>query len=44
LNGKKDEFLVEFIVDKRAARDLVPVFARNGAAKITVTGIDMLCE
>jgi ATP phosphoribosyltransferase len=43
-NGKKDEFLLELIVDKRAARDLVPVFARNGAAKITVTGLDMLCE
>lgn len=43
-NGRKEELLFELIVDKRAARDLVPVFARNGAAKITVTGLDMLCE
>ena len=37
-NGKKDEVLFELIVDKAAARELVPVFARNGAAKITVAG------
>jgi ATP phosphoribosyltransferase len=42
--GKKDEVLFELIVDKAAARELVPVFARNGAGKITVTGLDMLCE
>jgi ATP phosphoribosyltransferase len=43
-NGKRDEVLFELIVDKAAARELVPVFARNGAAKITVAGLDMLCE
>lgn len=43
-NGKKDEVLFELIVDKAAARELVPVFARNGAAKITVARLEMLCE
>ena len=43
-NGRKDELLFELIVAKAAARELVPVFARNGAATITMAGLDMLCE
>jgi ATP phosphoribosyltransferase len=43
-NGRKDDVLFELILDKAAARELVPVFARNGAAKITVARLDMLCE
>ena len=43
-SGKNEELLFELIVDKSAARDLTPVFARNGAAKITAVALDMLCE
>jgi hypothetical protein len=43
-SGRKDELLFDLIVDKAAARELVPVFARNRAARITVAGLDMLCE
>jgi ATP phosphoribosyltransferase len=43
-NGKGDEVLFELIVAKATARDLVPVFARNGATRITVAGLDMLCQ
>lgn len=43
-NGKKDEVLFDLIMDKASARELVPVFARNGAAKITGVRLDMLYE
>ena len=43
-SGQRDEALIELIVAKAAARELVPVFARHGATKITVAELDMLCE
>jgi ATP phosphoribosyltransferase len=42
--GQRDEVLIELIVAKAAARELVPVFARHGATRITVAELDMLCE
>lgn len=43
-NGKKDEVLFDLIMDKASIRELVPVFARNGATKITGAKLDMFCE
>lgn len=43
-SSKKDELLLELIVNKATARDIVPLFARNGASRITVAGLDMLHE
>lgn len=41
-NGKKDEVLLDLIMDKASVRELVPVFARNGATKITGAKLDMV--
>lgn len=43
-NGKKDEVLFDLIVDKASVRDLVPVFARNGATQIIGSKLDMVYE
>jgi ATP phosphoribosyltransferase len=43
-NGKKDEVLFDLIMDKASVRELVPVFARNGATKITGAKLDMFYE
>jgi ATP phosphoribosyltransferase len=42
--GQRDEVLIELIVAKATARELVPVLARHGATKIIVGELDMLCE
>lgn len=41
-NGQHDNVLFEVIMDKGKTRELVPVFARNGAVRISVASIDML--
>lgn len=41
-NGQHDDVLFEIIMDQGKARKLVPVFARNGAIRISVSPIDML--
>jgi len=43
-DAQEDELLFELVLEKANARELVPVLARNGASKITVTRLDMLCE
>jgi len=42
--GQREEVLIELIVAKAAARELVPVLAGHGATKIIVAELDMLCE
>jgi len=42
--GQRDEVLIELIIAKAAARELVPVLAGQGATKIIVAELDMLCE
>jgi ATP phosphoribosyltransferase len=43
-NGHNEDMLIEVILEKSSARDLIPVLARNGARRISVASIDMLYE
>ncbi len=41
-NGQHDDLLFEVIIDQGKTRELVPVLARNGAIRISVSSMDML--
>lgn len=41
-NGGDGNMVVEVIIDKSKTRELIPVFARNGANRISVSALDML--
>ncbi len=43
-NGHGDNMVIEVIVDKGKTRELLPVLARNGVSRISVSPIDMLYE
>ncbi|MBU1487975.1 ATP phosphoribosyltransferase [bacterium] len=42
--GQEEVMLLEIIIDKDKSRELVPVLARNGARKISLTSLGMLYE
>jgi ATP phosphoribosyltransferase len=43
-DGKNGFKLMEVLIDKEEARDIIPVLARNGARKISIASLGMLYE
>lgn len=42
--GEESSILIDIIIDKTDARDLVPLLARHGARRVTVAGLGMLYD
>lgn len=42
--GRAGDLLINIIVEKSLSRDMIPLLARNGANRITVSGLGMLYE